>query len=122
MASTSSNQDVEWKPKFKNKFCYCGRKALLKISETQKHPDMLFYKCDKCKYFSWWNDDLTGNVDSSSNTGVLRNGGTDDNGSEWLDAYHRMNERVAKVEANLNGVYAIVGFMVIVFVCVLFKL
>ena len=43
---------------------------------------MLFYKCDKLKYFGWWNDDSSGNVDSLSNTGVLRNGGMVDNGNK----------------------------------------
>ena len=83
---------------------------------------MLFYKCEKCRYFSWWNDDSSGNMNGSSNTGFLRNSGTVDNGNEWLDTYQKMNERVAKVEANLNGVYAIIGFMVIVFICILLKL
>ena len=82
MASSSSNQDDECRPKFENRFCHCGRKALLKIIETDKYLNMLFYKCNKCKYFSWWNDDSSGNVDSSSNTGVLRNGGTVDNGNK----------------------------------------
>ena len=124
MASSCSNHDEDSRPKFMNRYCHCGRKALLQISTTEKHPNMLFYKCDKCKYFSWWEDDSGGNVATSSNTGVDNSGDrtTVNNGSEWLAENQKMKERLAKVEANLNGVYVIVCFMVVVFICILLKM
>ena len=118
MASNSSNEVDQSRAKFKNKYCHCGKKALLKISETIKHPNRLFYKCDNCKYFCWWEDD----GGSSSNTAVLRSGETSDNGREGVHDYHILNQRITKVEANLNGVYAILCLLIIVFICVLLKL
>ena len=122
MASNSSNKGEHSGLKFKNKYCHCGKKASLKISETDKHPNQLFYKCDNCKYFCWWEDDSRGNGGTSSNMVVLTSGGTNDNGREWGYDYQVLNDRLTKVEANLNGVYAILCLLAIVFICVLLKL
>ena len=85
---------------------------------------MLFYNCDKCKYFSLWEDDSGRNVATSSNMGVDNSGGrtTVNNDNEWLVENQKMKERLAKVEANLNRVYMIVGFIIVVFICILLKM
>ena len=39
----------------RNRKCYCGRRATIKISESQKNPNRLYAKCtsEKCNYFEW---------------------------------------------------------------------
>ena len=39
----------------RNRNCHCGRKAAIKISESQKNPNRLYAKCtnNKCSYFDW---------------------------------------------------------------------
>ena len=46
---------------FRNKYCECGKRAALKISETENNPGKLFYTCEskRCKFFNWWKPDPT---------------------------------------------------------------
>ena len=39
----------------RNRNCHCGRRATIKISESQKNPNRLYAKCtdNRCKYFDW---------------------------------------------------------------------
>ena len=46
---------------FRNKYCECGKRAALKISEIEINPGKLFYTCESkwCKFFNWWKPDPT---------------------------------------------------------------
>ncbi|THG20785.1 hypothetical protein TEA_003859 [Camellia sinensis var. sinensis] len=50
--STSSNNDAGF---FQNKRCKCGKKAGVYISESEKNPGKLYFKCANkaCDYFAW---------------------------------------------------------------------
>ena len=39
----------------RNRHCHCGRRAVIKISESQKNPNRLYAKCtdNKCSFFDW---------------------------------------------------------------------
>ena len=57
MASSSASSEVNGGLiKFKNRRCYCGRKASVKISKSTKNPSKL---CDqrKYKYYTFWSPD-----------------------------------------------------------------
>ncbi|GMP74706.1 hypothetical protein CsSME_00032051 [Camellia sinensis var. sinensis] len=50
--SMSSNNDAGF---FENKRCKCGKKAGVYISESEKNPGKLYFKCANkaCDYFAW---------------------------------------------------------------------
>lgn len=121
MGSNSSNVLEQVGISFKNKYCYCGKKALIRISESEKNPNKLFYKCDSCKFFSWWEDESKVNCETASSREWMnsnRSSGHDHDD----DDYERIKHRLAKLEANQNGVYVILFFLIIVFFCLLLKL
>ena len=60
MTSSSASSEVNGGLiKFKNRRCYCGRKASVKISESTKNPSKLYFTCDqgKRKYYTFWSPD-----------------------------------------------------------------
>ena len=57
MASSSQPTEFWNSPttfSIKNRYCYCNRKATVKISESEKNPDKLYFCCSKCRYFKWY--------------------------------------------------------------------
>ena len=38
----------------KNRYCKCNRKATLRISESERNPNKLYFSCSKCNYFQWY--------------------------------------------------------------------
>ncbi|TXG47750.1 hypothetical protein EZV62_027044 [Acer yangbiense] len=55
----SSNKINGGMIKFKNRLCYCRKKAAIKISESQKNPSKLFFSCEsrKCNFYMFWSPD-----------------------------------------------------------------
>lgn len=59
--STNTSSIQSRHPTFHNKKCSCGLRAALKISESEKNPGRLYYKCPKdktkgekeCSYWEW---------------------------------------------------------------------
>ena len=56
--ASSSHRRTSWNSPtsftIQNKYCWCNRKATLKISESENNPNKLYFFCAKCKYFQWY--------------------------------------------------------------------
>lgn len=60
MHSSSASSEVNGGIiKFKNRRCYCGKKAGVRISESATNPYKLYFICflGKCNYYSFWTPD-----------------------------------------------------------------
>ena len=111
MASQCSNE-VGSEIRFMNRNCYCGRKASIRISETKRNPKKLFYKCDKCNFFAWW--------DEGSSSNFVNHHAEE---SEIKEALGRVSSQVERIEAKVNGIR--MGIILIIFllcVCLLMKI
>ncbi|CAL5385152.1 unnamed protein product [Camellia sinensis] len=55
MAYTSTSSTIDGRL-FENRGCKCGKKVAVKISDSQKNPRRLYFKCadGRCNYFAWW--------------------------------------------------------------------
>ena len=55
MSSSSRREGDGNGMKFRNKRCRCGRRAAVKISESEKNKDILCYTCvtKSCGFFEW---------------------------------------------------------------------
>ena len=66
--------------KFKNRRCYCGVKAAVKIFDSQNNPNKLYFVCErgKCKFHSFWepNNEEFNRVEYSESV-MERNDGRD---------------------------------------------
>ena len=40
----------------RNRYCLCKRKATIKISESKRNPNKLFFCCANYNYFQWYED------------------------------------------------------------------
>ncbi|CAL5372077.1 unnamed protein product [Camellia sinensis] len=52
MSSSSNGEGVI---KFRSKICYCGSKATIKVTESEKNRGKLYYLCPhgKCSFWDW---------------------------------------------------------------------
>ena len=53
----------------KNRYCKCNRKATLRISESERNPDKLYFSCSKCNYFQWYEGNEGEELQSQRNEG-----------------------------------------------------
>ncbi|KAJ4724464.1 Armadillo-type fold containing protein, partial [Melia azedarach] len=57
MSSTSGGININGDIiKMKNRECFCGDKAGIRVSESSRNPNKIYFICQsrKCKYFEWW--------------------------------------------------------------------
>ncbi|KAL7242371.1 hypothetical protein ACSBR1_014864 [Camellia fascicularis] len=58
MSSTNASMDNIHEVRFDNRNCRCGKKAMVKISQSMDNPNCLFFVCPNspngCKFFEWW--------------------------------------------------------------------
>ncbi|XP_021766601.1 uncharacterized protein LOC110731058 [Chenopodium quinoa] len=50
--SSSSMHEVSY-IRVANKYCVCGRKFVIRRSDSSLNPQRLYYKCDACNNFKW---------------------------------------------------------------------
>ena len=89
MASSSSNsyKPCVSKVKFRNVSCDYGARAGVRISESKKNPNRLYYCCalEKCKFWDWRVEEYDGNNKEAQVTYEEQ----------------RVNERLKYLEANI---------------------
>ena len=73
MSSSSNSQAPDYDIQFQNKYCRCGRRATIRISESQNNYSKLYFSCQerKCGFFQWWHPM---NVHSVSDENIRKNG------------------------------------------------
>ena len=117
MASSSSNS---YKPclskvKFRNVSCDCGARASVRISESKKNPNRLYYCCavDRCKFWDWCLEDYDGNPKEQQVTSEDQ----------------RVNERLKYLEAKfchgnslLFGICLVLVFIAAIVLAILIKI
>ncbi|GMP93169.1 hypothetical protein CsSME_00043119 [Camellia sinensis var. sinensis] len=111
--STSSNNDAGF---FENKRCKCGKKAGVYISESEKNPGKMYFKCANkdCDYFAW------GVASTGSGSNIQKSGYDYDfarnnelvNILEQLDANQR--ERLEAIKFMMLTTIVMVGFTMLV--------
>ena len=56
--ASSSNVDVSWNSPtsfaIRNRYCRCHRKAIIKISKSQRNPNKLYFCYSNCRFFQWY--------------------------------------------------------------------
>ena len=66
--ASSSLVDSSWNSptsfSIRYKYCYCHRKASIKISESRRNPNKLYFGCSNCKFFQWFEGPEEGEVSS----------------------------------------------------------
>ena len=52
MSSSSNGEGVI---KYRSKICYCGSKSAIKVTESEKNIEKLYYLCPhrKCSFWDW---------------------------------------------------------------------
>lgn len=90
MASSSSNS---YKPclskvRFRNAICDCGARAEVRISESKKNPNKLYYCCamGRCKFWDWCVEEFDGNTKEA----------------QVLHEDHKVADRLKYLDANLS--------------------
>ena len=66
--ASSSLVDSSWNSptsfSIRNRYCHCHRKASIKISESRRNPNKLYFCCSNCKFFQWFEGPEEGEVSS----------------------------------------------------------
>ncbi|CAL5368278.1 unnamed protein product [Camellia sinensis] len=111
--STSSNNDAGF---FQNKRCKCGKKTGMYISESEKNPRKLYFKCANkaCDYFAW------GVPPTGNGSNIQKSGDDDDfarnnevvNILERLDANQR--EQLETIKFMMLTTIVMLGFIMLV--------
>ncbi|KAL7233945.1 hypothetical protein ACSBR1_017533 [Camellia fascicularis] len=108
--STSSNNDARF---FENKRCKCGEKAGVYISELEKNPGKLYFKCANkaCDYFAW-------GVAPTGNGSNIQKSGYDYGVAEVVNILERLEanqrERLKAIKFMMLTTIVMVGFTMLV--------
>ncbi|KAJ1379295.1 Zinc finger, GRF-type [Sesbania bispinosa] len=90
--------------------CYCGRKAAIRTSKTQRNPGRAFYTCPlpkddylKCNYFAWIEDMDSAVVESDMDA--------------WMKKEINLKLRVLGAEVrNIRIIVIVVGCLMVVMI------
>ena len=122
--------------KFRNRTCWCGAKAEVKISESRKNPKKLYYCCrnDKCEFFDWCIEEFESNVctgTAMSNVHVGIDGNIDQviNNPSQRGINERRSLDLKQLEANVSsgntllfGICCMLGLVTIIVFGILLKM
>ncbi|GMP45892.1 hypothetical protein CsSME_00014245 [Camellia sinensis var. sinensis] len=136
MSSTNASMDNMHEVRFENRNCRCGKKAVVKISQSTDNPNCLYFVCSNypngCNFFQWWIpphmqhnlkvvendiDEERMEVLSTLREVIIMNGELKDMTMKSRKQYRDLAMVVERVGAKLN--YAFVFFVLLLLVVVI---
>uniref|UniRef100_A0A5B7BEX0 GRF-type domain-containing protein n=1 Tax=Davidia involucrata TaxID=16924 RepID=A0A5B7BEX0_DAVIN len=103
MSSSSTDQSSSKGLRYANKSCNCGRKAGVKITQSdgKNNKGRLYYTCEtkSCSFFEWCDPSTAAVEHSSSMTHRLTFGHNENRGSEVAGD-------ISEIKSELRGIYS----------------